>query len=176
MVKNHLLQPIVDAAARLGEDVLSSRAAQKSFERRSVHKYAFTVAPLRCAEASPAHHSSGAGRSGGSGGGIAVFPELGQVVSVSEKSTLVAHRESLSLQYLRRSFLRIGRHAAWGKVRNGGDEPWWVRERAGAFSFLVGCHGTALPTGRPCRASSAICFSSGRFSHNDDLRLLCSVY
>lgn len=119
MVKNHLLQPIIDAAARLGEEVLSSRAAQKAFERRSVHKYAFTVAPLYFPEASPTHHISDGGRNGGNGRGIAVFPELGQVVSVSGKSTLVAHRESLSLQYLRRSFLRIGPRAAWGKVRKG---------------------------------------------------------
>lgn len=113
MVRNHVLHPIVDAAARLGEEVLSSRAAQKAFERRSVHKYVFTVAPLRCAAPLPTQRSSGGGR----GRGVAVFPELGQVVSVSGKSTLVAHRESLSLQYLRRSFLRIGRRAAWGKVR-----------------------------------------------------------
>lgn len=119
MIKNHFLQGIIDAAARLGEEVLSSRAAQKSFERRPVHKYAFTVAPLHSAGALRTHPGSGAGRSGERGRGIAVFPELGQVVSVSGKSTLVAHRESLSLQYLRRSFLRIGRHAAWGKVRNG---------------------------------------------------------
>eukprot|EP00903_Cladosiphon_okamuranus_P006300 g6178.t1 len=115
MVKNHLLHPIVDAAVRMGEEVLSSRAAQKAFERRSVHKYAFTVTPLYCAEASPTHISDG-GRNGGNGRGIAVFPELGQVVSVSGKSTLVAHQESLSLQYLRRSFLRIGRRAAWGEI------------------------------------------------------------
>lgn len=120
MVKNHVLRPVVDAAARLGEEVLSSRAAQKAFELRPVHKYAFTVAPLRSGEASPTQHSSGGdggGHSGGSGRGIAVFPGLGQVVSVSGKSTLVAHREKLSLQYLRRSFLRIGRRAAWGEVR-----------------------------------------------------------
>lgn len=117
MVKNHILYSIVDAAARLGGEVLSSRAAQKAFERRSVHKYVFTVAPLHGGEAWPTQHSSDGGRSGGSGRGIAVFPELGQVVSVSGKSTLVAHRENLSLQFLRRSFLRIGRRAAWGKVR-----------------------------------------------------------
>lgn len=121
MVKNHILQPIIDAAARLGEEVLSSRAAQKAFERRSVHKYAFTVAPLHCAETLPTHHSSDPRRGYGSGRGIAVFPKLGQVVSVSGKSTLVAHQEGLSLQYLRRSFLRIGRRAAWGKVRKGND-------------------------------------------------------
>lgn len=119
MVKNHVLRPIIDTAARLGEEVLSSRAAQEAFERRSVHKYAFTVAPLHCAEASPTQHGSDGGRSGGSDRGIAVFPEIGQVVSVSGKSTLVAHREILSLQYLRRSFLRIGRRAVWGKVRTG---------------------------------------------------------
>lgn len=106
MVKSQFLLPMVDVAARLGEEVLRARAAQNAFERRSVHKYTFTVAPL---------HGGGGGS--GSGRGIAVFPELGQVVSVSGKSTLVGHREALSLQYLRRSFLRIGRRSAWGEVR-----------------------------------------------------------
>ena len=147
MVKNHVLQPIIDAAARLGEGVLSSRAAQKAFERRSVHKYAFTVAPLHGAEASPTYHSCDPGRGGGRGRRMVVFPELGQVVSVCGNSTLVAHRESLSLQYLRRSFLRIGHHAAWGKVRSGRRIHVWVRKRAGTFLFCVGCVGTPLPTG-----------------------------
>lgn len=124
MVKNSFLYPIVDTAAGLGEDVLSARAAQKAFERRSVHKYAFTVVPLRGGGISTSNHGgdrSGSdargGRSGGSGRGISVFPELGQVVSVSGNSTLVSHRETLSLQYLRRNFLKIGRQAVWGKVR-----------------------------------------------------------
>lgn len=122
MVQNAFLYPIVDAAVELGEDVLSARAAQKAFERRPVHKYAFTVVPLR-GGASTANYvrddasgNVGGDGSGGSGRGISVFPELGQVVSVSGKSTLISHRETLSLQYLRRSFLRIGREAVYGKV------------------------------------------------------------
>lgn len=111
MVKNSVLRPIIDNAARLGEDVLSARAAQSAFERRSVHKYVFAVVPLRGGGVSPTGHDGGSGR------GVAVFPELGQVVSVSGKSTLVSHRETLSLQYLRRSFLSIGRRSAWGEVR-----------------------------------------------------------
>lgn len=120
MVRHHFLRPIVDAAARLGEEVLSARAEQIAFERRSVHKFAFTVVPLHGGRGSAAQQRSGAGIGGGGGGGagrgIAVFPRLGQVVSVSGKSTLVSHREALSLQYLRRCFLRIGRRAAWGEV------------------------------------------------------------
>ncbi|CBJ33221.1 calmodulin-like myosin-light chain [Ectocarpus siliculosus] len=110
MVKNSVLRPIIDDAARLGEDVLSARAAQSAFERRSVHKYVFAVVPLRGGGVPPTGHDSGSGR------GIAVFPEIGQVVSVSGKSTLVSHRETLALQYLRRSFLRIGRRSAWGEI------------------------------------------------------------
>ncbi|CAM9744831.1 unnamed protein product [Scytosiphon promiscuus] len=123
MVKNAFLYPIVDTAVGLGENVLSARMSQKAFERRSVHKYTFTVMPLRGGETHTANHGrDGAGstvcggRSSGSGRGICVFPELGQVVSVSGKSTLVSQREALSLQYLRRSFLRIGREAVQGEI------------------------------------------------------------
>lgn len=111
MVQTSFLYPIVDAAACLGDDVLAARAAQNAFERRSVHKFAFTVAPL---------YGGGASTTTGGGGecgrGLAVLPELGQVVSVAGKSTLVCHRETVLLSYLRRSFLRIGRRAAWGEV------------------------------------------------------------
>lgn len=119
MVKHHFLRPIVDAAARLGEEVLSARAEQNAFERRSVHKFVFTVVPLHGGGVSTAQHRSGARVGGGSGRGLAIFPRLGQVVSVSGKSTLVSRREALSLQYLRRCFLGIGRRAAWGEVRAG---------------------------------------------------------
>lgn len=112
MVQQSFLLPIVHAAARLGEEVLSARAAQKAFETRSVHKFVFTVTPVNRDDAVLAATN---GESGG-GRGLAVLPELGQVVSVTGKSTLTCHREASSLPYLRRSFLRIGRRAAWGEV------------------------------------------------------------
>lgn len=133
MVQQSFLHPIIDAAARLGEEVLCARAAQDAFERRSVHKFVFAVAPIN-SYAAPArrpgvtsarHSDAGSVNCGAASAthcesgfrGLAVVPELGQVVSVAGKSTLVCHRETLSLPYLRRSFLRIGRSAAWGEVR-----------------------------------------------------------
>lgn len=112
MVQQSFLLPIVDAAARLGEEVLSARVAQKAFEARSVHKFVFAVTPVHRDDAVSAATN---GESGG-GRGLAVLPELGQVVSVTGKSTLTCHRETSPLPYLRRSFLTIGSRAAWGEV------------------------------------------------------------
>ena len=114
MVLDSLLGPIIETAVRLGERVLSARAAQSTFERRAVPKYAFTVAPA-CVGRSRAILEGG--DDGYTNRGIAVLPELGKVVSVAGKSTLVCHQETLSLIYLRRSFLAIGRSASRGKVR-----------------------------------------------------------
>lgn len=112
MVRTSFLDPIVEAAARLGEDVVCARAAQLAFERRLVHKYIFTVAPASGGEASTAIGGGG----GDSRRGLAVLPQLGQVISVAGKANLVCHQESLPLRYLRKSFLSIGRGSAWGKV------------------------------------------------------------
>lgn len=117
MVQQSFLLPIVDAASHLGEKVVSARAAQKAFETRSVHKFVFAVTSVHRGDVVPAatHAENGGDR------GLAVLPELGQVVSVAGKSSLVCHREASSLPYLRRSFLRIGRRAAWGEV--------WIRKK-----------------------------------------------
>lgn len=112
MIRTSFLYPMVDAAAHLGEDVLSARAAQSAFERRFVNKYAFVIAPVQSRMAT----SPGDDGGGDSSRGLSCLPSLGQVVSVRDKSTLVCHRETLSLSYLRRSFLSIG-WSAWGKVR-----------------------------------------------------------
>lgn len=117
MIRNSFLNPIIDAAACRGEGVLSARAAQEAFERRPIYKHVFTVTPV---------HDGGGTMSDEGGGngsirGVSCFPHLGQVISVKDKSMLVCHRETLSLSYLRRSFLGIGR-SAWGKVR--GAESW----------------------------------------------------
>lgn len=112
MIRNSFLNPIIDAAARRGEGVLSARAAQEAFERRPVRKDVFTVTPVDCGEGK----TTDDGERDGSIRGVSCFPHLGQVISVRDKSTLVCHRETLSLSFLRRSFLGIGR-SAWGKVR-----------------------------------------------------------
>lgn len=130
MVQQSFLHPIVDAAARLGEEVLSARAAQKAFETRPVHKFVFAVTPVNCDVVSAVHGESGHR-------GLAILPELGQVVSVSGKSTLVCHRETSSLSYLRRSFLRIGRRAAWGKVCKKNARDRGLKRRAHEGYLLV---------------------------------------
>lgn len=113
MVWNSVLGPIIDTAANLGEQVLCARAAQSAFERRSVSKYAFTVAPVSIGGSRSTDRIDDKGRTCR---GIAVLPDLGKVVSVIGKSTLVCHQETLSLVYLRRSFLAVGRSAIHGKV------------------------------------------------------------
>lgn len=113
MVRNSVLGPIVETAANLGEQVLRARAAQSAFERRSVPKYAFTVVP---ASIGGSRSTNAIDDNGHTCRGIAVLPELGEVVSVTGKSTLVCHQETLSLAYLRRSFLAVGRSAIHGKV------------------------------------------------------------
>lgn len=105
MIRLSLLYPVVDEAARLGEDVVRARAAQRSFERRPVEKSAFAVVPI-----------GDLGGGGRGGRGLSLLPGLGQALSVRGHATLVRHQETLSLSYLRRSFLRIGR-GAWGRVR-----------------------------------------------------------
>lgn len=92
--------------------MLSARAAQNSFERRPVDKYAFTIAKLNGGGPSIASREGGADGSRG----LAISPELGQVISVGEKSNIICHRETLSLSYLRRNFLKIGRRGAWEEV------------------------------------------------------------
>lgn len=105
MIHLSILYPVVDTAARLGEAVVAARTKQLAFERRAVHKYAFAIARVGDVE------------DGGEGNrGLSWLPSIGQLVAVRESDTLVCHQEKLSISYLRRSFLRIGR-GAWGTVR-----------------------------------------------------------
>lgn len=135
MIRTSFLHPMIDAAARLGEDIVCARLAQKAFERRSVHKYAFTVAPVSGRRARATGGSDGGNGAGGKGL-VAVLPDLGQIVSVGEGgSALVCHREGLSLSYLRRSFLRIGRAAILEKVRSGCEVD--LRQSFVCFAFVV---------------------------------------
>lgn len=118
MVRTSFIYPIVVAATQLGEGVLSARAAQKAFECRPVHKYTFVVTPLDGGDEGGALTKCTGSEDGDSGGRRVVsLPEFGHVLSVQGKSTLVRNRQALSLSYLRRVFLGIGRRAAWGEVR-----------------------------------------------------------